>query len=167
MSDSTIQKTKRTAAPQDLLSFEKNTKAFIHRGLILSSIGLALFQCLYGAELSCESLKQGLSDTEGLEHPFVDWSQLPVDLDLLTVKTKVTTRVALPTCVFTYIAALKPTCGFCLCLFVIKCSQNYKSLYWVYLKHQSVSIQLFLQILKMDSYIFSYNSWSIKSDTFS
>lgn len=72
MSDSTKEKMKRTAAPPDLLSFEKNAEAFIHRGLILSSIGLALFQCLYGAELSCESLKQGLLDMEGLEHPFVD-----------------------------------------------------------------------------------------------
>lgn len=75
-------------SPQDVLSFEENAEALIHRGLILSSVGLTLLQRLNGAKLPRQSLKQGFPDMEGLKHPLVDWSQLPVDLNLLKAGKK-------------------------------------------------------------------------------
>lgn len=66
----------------NILSLEEDAEAFIHRGLVLCSVGLAFLQGLDGAELSCEPLKQGLLHMERLKHPLVDRPQLPVNLDL-------------------------------------------------------------------------------------
>lgn len=71
-----------TANKQHILSFEENAEALVHRGLVLSSVRLALLQSLNGAELSREPLKQSLRHMEGFKHPLVDRSQLSVDLNL-------------------------------------------------------------------------------------
>ncbi|KAF3840268.1 hypothetical protein F7725_018985 [Dissostichus mawsoni] len=56
---------------------KENAEAFVHRGLVLCSVGLALLQSLDGAELSCEPLEQSLLHMQRLKHPLVERPKLP------------------------------------------------------------------------------------------
>lgn len=73
----------RRRRPRDVLSLDENAEALVHRGLVLSSVGLTLPQRLHVAKRPRQSLEQSFSHMQGLEHLPVDCPQVLVDLNLV------------------------------------------------------------------------------------